>query len=55
MFTTPAYKAMRDKCISQDLSWAKPAKKWEAILIGERAGGRQGPPAGSQLVPAAAT
>ena len=35
MFTTPAYKEMRNKCITQDLSWAKPAKKWEAILIGE--------------------
>ncbi len=35
VFTTPAFKDMRAKCIGQDLSWAKPAKKWEAILIGE--------------------
>ncbi|PSC71300.1 GBSSIb [Micractinium conductrix] len=31
-YGTPAYKAMRDRCISQDLSWAQPAKKWEAVL-----------------------
>lgn len=23
---------MREACIDQDLSWAKPARKWEAIL-----------------------
>ncbi|CAG9462036.1 unnamed protein product [Pedinophyceae sp. YPF-701] len=27
-----SYPEMSAKCISQDLSWAKPAKKWEAIL-----------------------
>eukprot|EP00798_Chlamydomonas_sp_ICE-L_P030281 gene30281-35269_t len=32
VFETPLYKAMVANCISQDLSWAKPAKKWEAIL-----------------------
>ncbi|KAL4458488.1 hypothetical protein ABPG75_013353 [Micractinium tetrahymenae] len=31
-YGTPAYTAMRDRCISQDLSWAQPAKKWEAVL-----------------------
>lgn len=29
---TPAYAAMRDACIAQDLSWAAPARKWEAVL-----------------------
>ena len=29
---TPQHDAMRDRCISQDLSWAKPAAKWEAVL-----------------------
>lgn len=32
LYATPAYAAMRDNCIAQDLSWAKPAKKWEAAL-----------------------
>ena len=32
VYGTPTYKAMRDRCISQDLSWAQPAKKWEAVL-----------------------
>lgn len=31
-YGTPAYAAMRDRCISQDLSWSQPAKKWEAVL-----------------------
>ncbi|KAL4418651.1 hypothetical protein ABPG77_011401, partial [Micractinium sp. CCAP 211/92] len=31
-YGSPAYTAMRDRCISQDLSWAQPAKKWEAVL-----------------------
>lgn len=32
VYGTPTYNAMRDRCISQDLSWAQPAKKWEAVL-----------------------
>ena len=36
---TPAHDAMRDRCISQDLSWAKPAAKWEAILEDLSSGG----------------
>lgn len=32
VYGTPTYAAMRDACIAQDLSWALPAKKWEAIL-----------------------
>ena len=32
VYGTPAYATMRDACIDQDLSWALPAKKWEAIL-----------------------
>lgn len=32
VYGTPAYKAMRDACIAQDLSWSQPAKKWEAVL-----------------------
>ncbi|EFN54355.1 hypothetical protein CHLNCDRAFT_58262 [Chlorella variabilis] len=31
-YGTPAYTAMRDRCIAQDLSWSQPAKKWEAVL-----------------------
>jgi len=31
-FGTPSFEAMVEKCIGQDLSWAKPAKKWEATL-----------------------
>ena len=37
-YATPAYATMRDRCISQDLSWVEPAKKWEAVLAGEGAG-----------------
>lgn len=32
VYGTPAFEKMRHACISQDLSWAGPAKKWEAIL-----------------------
>jgi granule-bound starch synthase len=31
-YNTPKYAAMSLACISQDLSWAKPAEKWEGIL-----------------------
>ena len=40
-YGTPAYKAMRDACIGQDLSWAQPALKWEA-MIEEMLGGGGG-------------
>ncbi|KAK9799719.1 hypothetical protein WJX73_003691 [Symbiochloris irregularis] len=30
--STPQMAEMREACIDQDLSWAKPARKWEAIL-----------------------
>ena len=32
LYGTPAFEQMRKACISQDLSWAEPAKKWEAVL-----------------------
>eukprot|EP00195_Chlamydomonas_chlamydogama_P008203 CAMPEP_0202903866 /NCGR_PEP_ID=MMETSP1392-20130828/26767_1 /ASSEMBLY_ACC=CAM_ASM_000868 /TAXON_ID=225041 /ORGANISM="Chlamydomonas chlamydogama, Strain SAG 11-48b" /LENGTH=611 /DNA_ID=CAMNT_0049591215 /DNA_START=59 /DNA_END=1891 /DNA_ORIENTATION=+ len=32
VFSTPLFKNMVYNAISQDLSWAKPAKKWEGIL-----------------------
>ena len=32
VFSTPLYKEMVMNSISQDLSWAKPARKWEGIL-----------------------
>ncbi len=32
VYSTPAFKDIRAKCIAQDLSWAQPARKWEAIL-----------------------
>jgi len=31
-YTNGGYAAMSAACISQDLSWAKPAKKWEGVL-----------------------
>lgn len=31
-YTTGAYDEMSKACIAQDLSWEKPARKWEAIL-----------------------
>ena len=31
-YTTPTYEKMSATCISQDLSWAEPAKKWEGVL-----------------------
>lgn len=31
-YNTPGFNKMRYNCISQDLSWAKPAKKWEAVI-----------------------
>lgn len=32
MYSTPQMAEMREACIDQDLSWAKPARKWEAVL-----------------------
>lgn len=31
-FHTPAFRTMQERCIVQELSWEKPAKKWEAVL-----------------------
>ena len=31
-FPTPAFQTMRERCIVQELSWEKPARKWEAVL-----------------------
>ena len=33
-FPTPVFQEMRHKAIAQDLSWLKPARKWEAVLEG---------------------
>jgi len=54
-YGTPAHKAMRDACIGQDLSWAQPALKWEAV-IEEMVGGGGGASAkkAGVVVPAAA-
>jgi len=38
VFATPAYKEMVKACVAQDLSWAKPARKWEAVLENMRYG-----------------
>ncbi len=32
VYSQPSYRAMVEACISQDLSWRKPALKWEAVL-----------------------
>ena len=32
VYPTPKLAEMREACIDQDLSWAKPARKWEAVL-----------------------
>lgn len=32
LFKTPQFKEMVHACIDQDLSWKKPAKKWEAVV-----------------------
>jgi len=32
VYGTPTYEEMSLKCISQDLSWDMPAKKWEGVL-----------------------
>ncbi|EIE21159.1 granule-bound starch synthase [Coccomyxa subellipsoidea C-169] len=34
VFPTEQFKTMRARCISQELSWQAPAKKWEAVLEG---------------------
>lgn len=39
VYKTPAYKTMVEAGIKQDLSWSKPAKKWEAILEDLKSGG----------------
>ena len=32
VYGTPTYSKMSSTCIGQDLSWRKPAAKWEAVL-----------------------
>jgi len=32
VYGTPRFAEMRDKCIGQELSWERPAVKWEAVL-----------------------
>lgn len=32
VFPTPKFKEMVRACINQDLSWSKPARKWEAVI-----------------------
>lgn len=32
VFGTPLYTSMVKNCIAQDLSWSKPAKKWEGLI-----------------------
>lgn len=32
VYKTPAFGNMRRNCITQDLSWEKPARKWEAVV-----------------------
>ncbi|CAL8469225.1 g8766 [Coccomyxa elongata] len=34
VYPTEQFKTMRARCISQELSWKAPAKKWEAVLEG---------------------
>ena len=47
MYGTPRFAEMRDKCIGQELSWERPAVKWEAVLeelfYGESAAAPQPP------------
>jgi len=31
-YSTGQWRSMVTACIGQDLSWSKPAKKWEAVL-----------------------
>ncbi|CAD7703004.1 unnamed protein product [Ostreobium quekettii] len=38
IFPTPAFSKMVQNCIDQDLSWKKPAKKWEAVIEEVRQG-----------------
>jgi len=38
VFSTPLYREMVYNCISQDLSWSKPAIKWEGVLESMKAG-----------------
>jgi len=31
-FGTAKYEKMRENCMAQELTWSKPAKKWEGVL-----------------------
>lgn len=50
VYGTPAFTAMREACIAQDLSWKEPAKKWEAVLTEMKHGIASTPEAGAQKV-----
>jgi granule-bound starch synthase len=43
VYGTPAFEQMRLACISQDLSWSGPAKKWEAVLTALKYGPESAP------------
>jgi len=44
-FNTPKHRSMVERCITQDLTWKEPAKKWEAVLeelaFGENRAGKK--------------
>eukprot|EP01026_Neomeris_dumetosa_P011892 TRINITY_DN1420_c0_g1_i1.p1 TRINITY_DN1420_c0_g1~~TRINITY_DN1420_c0_g1_i1.p1 ORF type:complete len:615 (-),score=145.10 TRINITY_DN1420_c0_g1_i1:281-2125(-) len=42
VYKTPLYQKMVNNCINQDLSWKKPAIKWEAVLEELKFGGGAG-------------
>lgn len=50
VYNTPKFREMVKNCIYQDLSWSKPARKWEAILE-EIVRGCPGAPAKKASVP----
>jgi granule-bound starch synthase len=50
VYSTGKYREMVKACISQDLSWSQPAKKWEAVLE-EMVRGCAGAPAKKASVP----
>lgn len=50
VYSSPKFREMVKACINQDLSWSKPAKKWEAVLE-EIVKGCPGAPAKKASVP----
>ncbi|KAL8192635.1 hypothetical protein R6Q57_027820 [Mikania cordata] len=53
VYGTPAFSEMIQNCMAQELSWKKPAKKWEEVLLGLGVEGSEAGIEGEEIAPLA--